>query len=195
MKALPFLLSVPLLLAACGSEAPAPDPSSSTVPEASDAVPARPVAVRADAPTVTLSSTGLAIGKGGEATTLEFGTAQAEAIAAMRKARGMPEITRNEECGAGVMDFAKFGPLTLNFMGGKLAGWRTEGDAGIVTADGMRTGLTLDDVRTERSVEELDSTLGGEFQYAAADGGAIGGFVGAGGKITSLHAGTNCFFR
>lgn len=158
-------------------------------------MPAPPAAVREDAPPVTVSSTGLAIGKGDERTALTFGMAQEEAIAAMRQARGMPQITRNQECGAGVMDFAKFGPLTLNFMGGKLAGWRTEGDVGIVTVDGMRTGLTLDDVRSERSVEELDSTLGGEFQYAAADGGTIGGFVGAGGKITSLHAGTNCFFR
>lgn len=193
MKALPAILLPALLaLAACGSDAP--DPAASpTVPLAEEAMPEP--AVRADAPRVTLMSTGVIVGEGDARQTLAFGMAQEPAIAAMRKARGMPQITRNEECGAGVIDAARFGPITLNFSGGKLAGWRATEGGGIVTGDGMRTGLTLDDVRAERPVEELDSTLDGEFQYAAPDGGTIGGFVGAGGKITSFHAGANCFFR
>ena len=41
---------------------------------------------------------------------------------------------------------------------------------------------------------DIDSTLTGEFEYTSADYGTIGGFS-KDGKISSLHAGMNCFFR
>lgn len=93
------------------------------------------------------------------------------------------------------MDFAAFGPVTLNFVDGKLAGWKAERGDNIVTSDGIRLGITIDDIRDERPVETIDSTLDGEFAYTVPDGGTIGGFADKAGTVLSLYAGTNCFFR
>jgi len=109
------------------------------------------------------------------------------------------EIDHNSECGAGPMEFTSFGPLTLNFQDGRLVGWFMEQGPGMVTSDGIRPGITLADLRSERSVRLVeDSTLDGEFEYAAPDGGTIGGFAlgeGDSAEVASLFAGTNCFFR
>lgn len=199
MKALSPLLviAIPasLALAACQSE-PATEASPSAT--ASDGEVEAPPAAPRDLPRVTLMPSGLAVAAGpggGAPVTIEFGTGQEQAIAAMRAARGLPEMSRNVECGAGAMDFAAFGPVTLNFVDGKLAGWSAEGNDNIVTSDGIRPGITLDDIRQERPVEAIDSTLDGEFAYTVPDGGTIGGFADKAGKVLSLHAGTNCFFR
>lgn len=109
-------------------------------------------------------SDGLAVAAGaggGGPVTLSFGMAQEQAIAAMRTARGLPVMSRNVECGAGAMDLAAFGPVTLNFVDGKLAGWKAERGDNIVTSDGIRPGITVDDIRDERPVETIDSTLDG----------------------------------
>ncbi|BBC72432.1 conserved hypothetical protein [Altererythrobacter sp. B11] len=109
------------------------------------------------------------------------------------------EIDRNMECGAGPMEFSSFGPLTLNFQDDRLVGWLMKEGPGMVTSDGIRPGVTLAELRGERSVELLpDSSLDGEFRYTAPDGGTIGGFASGAGPdavVTALFAGTNCFFR
>ena len=188
-------LTALLALAACGGEAPADnDPEAAATRPLVEEGAVPEAAVRADAPRLTLMGDGLIIGTG-EGTTLPFGMTQDAAIVAMRQARGMPQITRNAECGVGTMDSAKFGPVTLNFTGGKLTGWHVTEGGNAVTVDGMSPGLKLDDVRSERSVEMTDSTLDGEFTYGLPDGTVIGGFAAASGQITSLHAGETCFFR
>ncbi|AKH41291.1 hypothetical protein FHS61_001818 [Altererythrobacter atlanticus] len=109
------------------------------------------------------------------------------------------EIDHNPECGAGPMEFTSFGPLTLNFQEDRLVGWFMEKGPGMQTADGIRPGMTLAELREQRSVELLpNSTLGGEFTYMTPDGGTIDGFLegeGDGAIVTALYAGTNCFFR
>ncbi len=131
----------------------------------------------------------------GTATSLDFGTAQDRVLAALEPEFGKLAVTGNAECGAGPMEFASVGGLQLNFLGSKLAGWSAEPDTNLVTSDGIRAGIALADLKSERPVEMADSTLDGEFSYQSPDGGIIGGFVGGDGKITSLHAGVNCFFR
>ena len=97
------------------------------------------------------------------------------------------------------MEFTRYGPLTLNYQDGKLAGWFAKEGPQVVTTDGIKPGSFLRDLKVTRSVRMIaDSTLQGEFDYLAADGHPIGGFAkGAGrdARIDSLYAGVNCFFR
>ncbi len=204
---LPFVALV--ALAACQK------PSDETLPVDADASPAVAVTITPAAasaapevpatemPEVTLAANGIimvgAVGGRGTATTLEFGRDRANTLAVMGEDFGKPKLSKLAECGAGPMEFAAYGPLTLNFLGGKLVGWRAEKGAQVVTVDGIQLGNTLAEIKRERSAQRIpDTTLDGEFEYASGDGGTIGGFLeGAGdaAKAVSLHAGTNCFFR
>ena len=66
----------------------------------------------------------------------------------------------------------------------------------MVTSDGVAPGITsLESLKLERQVQELDTTLDGEFQYTSADYGTITGFADPDGTITGLAAGVTCFFR
>ncbi len=200
MKALPTLMFATLFgLAACQAEPDAPGQTPTAQPATPAPSASAPVAVTAtDSMQVRLMPDGLMLAnraRPADAQTLRFGMTEPDALAAMTAAKGAAKISTNAECGAGPMTFAEYGPLILNFVDGKFVGWRATGEEGIVTVDGIRPGVTLDDLRQERSVGEIDSTLEGEFSYAAAGGGSIGGFAGPDGRILSLHAGTNCFFR
>jgi len=136
---------------------------------------------------------------GAVASALRFGQPRAAVLAAMEPALGKPVVSRNEECGAGPMAFAAYGPLTLNFIDDRFAGWNAREGARVATADGVTLGMALGAIRTERSAALVSgSTLDGEFEYATAAGGTIGGFLrgeGEAARVTGLHAGVNCFFR
>lgn len=154
------------------------------------------------APEVTLTANSIiligAVEGRGTATTLEFGRDRKTVLDVLAFGFPKPKLSQNDECGAGKMDFAAFGPLMLNFLDGKFVGWLAEGRDGVVTVDGIRPGITIADLKRERPVERLDSTLDGEFEYVVADGTTIGGFAkgkGDAAVIQSLHAGVNCFFR
>ena len=198
-----------LVLAACDRtpDPVAPDASASATPAANKSPAAQPSPVQ-DAPAserreVTLAPDGIimvgAVDGRGTATTLDFGRDQANTLAVMKVDLGKPKLTKLAECGAGPMEFAAYGPLTLNFLGGKFVGWRAERGAQVVTVDGFQLGTTLPEIKTERSARRIpETTLEGEFEYASGDGGMIGGFLqGAGdtAKVASFHAGTTCFFR
>ncbi|GGD90937.1 hypothetical protein GCM10011515_08250 [Tsuneonella deserti] len=129
-----------------------------------------------------------------------FGSLRTEVDGLAERMFGHPdERSRNDECGAGPIEFSRYGPLTLNFQDGKLVGWLAHEGAQVVTSDGIRPGTKLRDLRVARSVRMIpDSTLEGEFDYLAADGHPIGGFVKGQGRdatVDSLYAGVNCFFR
>lgn len=174
--------------------------AEATVPQI---VSAGPTAPAVEMPEVTLAANGIimvgAIDGRGTATTLEFGRDQATTLAVMEVDFGKPKLSKLGECGAGQMEFAAWGPLTLNFLDGKFVGWRAEKGAQVVTVDGLQLGNTLAEIKGERSARRIpDTTLPGEFEYASGDGGTIGGFlegVGDAAKVTSFHAGTTCFFR
>ena len=104
------------------------------------------------------------------------------------------KTSSNPECGAGPMEFSQYGPLQIGYLDGKFAGWFLREGEGVVTSDGIRPGATIDALKGERQVRELDTTLPGEFEYTAADYGTIRGFAESG-KITALQAGVSCFFR
>ena len=171
--------------------------AASPVPSASAEAPA------GEAPAGTLMAKGIvmvgAVAGRGTATTLEFRRDQANALAVMAVDFGKPKLSKLGECGAGPMEFAAWGPLTLNFLDRKFVGWRAERGAQVVTVGGLQLGSTLAEIKRERSARRIpDTTLPGEFEYASGDGGTIGGFLeGAGdaAKVVSFHAGTTCFFR
>ncbi|KZX88432.1 hypothetical protein A3718_17645, partial [Erythrobacter sp. HI0019] len=132
---------------------------------------------------------------GGE--TLGFSTPRAEVDALAEQAFGAaPAKSRNEECGAGPMDFSQFGPLQIAYLDGSFAGWFLRAGEGVVTADGIAPGVTtLDALQDERQVQQLDTTLEGEFQYTTGDYGTITGFAAPDGSIDARQAGFSCFFR
>ncbi len=138
--------------------------------------------------------------RAGKTREFTFGASRDEVEAMAVRTFGPPdERSSNGECGAGPMDFSRYGALTLNFQRGKLVGWLAREGSGSVTSDGIRPGSFMRDLQVARSVRMIDgSTLAGEFDYLAADGHAIGGFASGDGrdaKIDSLYAGENCFFR
>jgi hypothetical protein len=184
-----------LLLAGCNSNDPAPKASAHPADKPTLAAHAKPrnKAVL-DAEGVTFDS------RAGKTREFEFGAPRAEVDAMAARMFGEPdEQTENKECGAGPMQFSRYGPLTMNFQDGKLVGWLArEGDE-VVTSDGIRPGAFMRDLKVARSARMIEgSTLEGEFDYLDADGHTIGGFAkgeGRDAKIASLYAGVNCFFR
>lgn len=177
-------LAAVLGLAACGQSEPTPEPAASTAP-AGDLVADALVVVDAD---------GLGA-KGREP--LRFGAPREKVDAALAKATGsQPEASHNEECGAGPMEFSGFGPLQVGYLDGRLAGWFLGKGEGVATSDGVVPGATtLELLALEHQVQQLDTTLEGEFQYTTADYGTITGFADPDGTITGLAAGVTCFFR
>ena len=136
-------------------------------------------------------------GVGAKGDPMRFGTLRTDVDHTLESAFGSaPNTTRNDECGAGPMEFSQFGPLQVGYQDEKLAGWFLGKGQGVVTSDGVAPGITsLESLKLERQVQELDTTLDGEFQYTSADYGTITGFADPDGTITGLAAGVTCFFR
>ncbi len=127
-----------------------------------------------------------------------FSAGRNEVTGALGSVLGKPiDIVRNEECGAGPMEFASFeGGLTVNFQNGGLVGWnigRSE------DAAAQKVGVVGDvQIGTTREVAEAadgfapfdNSTLGEEFSL----GPKLGGFIEED-AVSMMYAGTQCFFR
>ncbi len=198
MRAVAIVLAA--VLAACGDAAPEPAPTRAPEridPGAGAAVPVADI-TPAPAARLTLFADGIIV-DGEGAARLRFGGRQADIIDAVESELGAPVTSANGECGAGAMNFARFGDLTLNFLDGVFVGWLANGDADVETVDGIVLGSTLGAIKRERSAALVsESTLEGEFEYASGDGGTIGGFLAGEGqeaRVTALYAGVNCFFR
>ena len=200
-------LAAPLLalaLAGCGQEPAAPQPSASATALASATATPTPTAT-ATAPVVVgkaiLSAGGAGFGRASaSAIRFSFGASRAEVEKAADAALGAArERSANGECGEGPLEFTDYPGLRLAFQNGKFEGWLAREDAHIITSDGIRPGTFLRDLRITRSVRFVEgSTLDGEFEYLAADGNWIGGFVEGAereAKVVSLYAGLTCFFR
>lgn len=187
-------LAAVMALAACDrSQTPAP---------AEPAAPAETAATADDGPSVTdgglaIEAEGLRLfDDTGAARAIPFGTPQATAISTVAASVGgaAPEVTTNEECGAGATQFAQFSNgLQLLFQNDQFQGWFVD-KAGLTTADGMGVGSTRASIEDSRSVTvDAESTLGVEF-----DSGDVGGFLTDAtpqGTVTGLYAGLTCFFR
>lgn len=187
-----------LALAACDSAAPPAAPVKATARATATATAAaRAVVIR----NAIVDAAGIGLGKNaGTAAHFPFGSARGAVEQAAERWLGAPGThSRFDECGAGPMEFSRYGGLTLNFQDGKFTGWMLKEDPRAVTSDGIGPGAFMRDLEVTRSVSMVpDSTLDGEFTYIAADGQQICGFaVGKGrdAKIASLYAGLTCFFR
>ncbi len=137
----------------------------------------------------------------GERLTFPFGSGKPEVVA-MLKLFGPVEQNRNEECGAGPMNFLSSSAtgLTLNFQQSELVGWFFNGDGKSArTAQDITVGSTRAALERAMEIElQADSTLGVEFFSDFGSDGFIGGFLSdeeEGATVESLYAGTNCFFR
>ncbi|SFP13756.1 hypothetical protein [Qipengyuania nanhaisediminis] len=175
-------LPIAIGLAACSDE-PAPEPAPTQVVD------------RFEEARIIVNANGLAAASDKGAMVMRFGSPRAEVDAMAESAWGEAgEQSRQEECGAGAMDFTSYGPLQIAYQDDRFAGWFVRGGDGVVTSDGIRTGATLEALKSERQVREIDSTLPGEFEYTTGDFGTIRGFA-EDGTITALQAGLSCFFR
>ena len=195
-----MLLPLPLLVAACG------DPVTETVdPLPSETAIAAPEAEETEgvvaAQSLTVLDTGLRLnGVAGEDLTLDFGTAQTEALAALADVLGNPEMGVNEECGAGPVQFADYGALQLNFQDESLVGWAvddTVSDVEITSETGLAVGDARAMVSANDGFEALeDSTLGEEFTITAGTPDAtISGLFDDEGNVSDLWAGVVCNYR
>lgn len=185
------------LLAGCtaagdNGAAPAAAEGNAAAPEA--AAPAAPAQ-----PMLQIHGEGLRLADpaGGEGANLTFGAAQAEVLARLGFL-DQPEVSTNDECGAGPMEIAQFrNGLSLLFQERRFVGWSVDGriENRLPTTLGINTGgstrAELEAAYPGAAVEE--STLGHEF---SADG--LGGLLGGTGpdaRITAMWAGTTCMFR
>jgi hypothetical protein len=126
----------------------------------------------------------------------EFGMPKAEIVAAVAAIRGPATGSEtNQSCGAGPMEFTKFGPLTLNFQNGLFVGWSLDGPPAAQPIE-EEYGLGIGTLRDHLSGDDGEparietSTLGVEFE---AEG--ISGLLGSDAPdavVTHLWAGTNC---
>lgn len=187
-----FPVALSLLLIACGSGADnsAPAVETSTTP----------IDPRVAAAKVVVDANGLAVGQGSEREAPRFGSPRGEVDALLATAfSAPPETTSNAECDAGKTDFSKAGPLQVAYQDNRFVGWYLDKGEGVVTSDGIGTGIAMAALRNERPVQVLaDSTLDGEFQYQTGDAGMITGFFAGSqtdGTVKALAAGINCFFR
>lgn len=197
MRAL--LAGAALLVAACSGEAPAseePVPAANATEAASsDAVLVAAKAV--EPPKLLIDGAGLRRRdpSNGGTPLVAWGTPRATVDQMVGAALGVAvDKSLSQECGAGPLEFSRFGPLTLNYMDGGLVGWYLDGRsvAPLATVSGIGIGSTraqVMDVLKPQLIE--DSTLGDEFY---SDGEGLGGFF-EDGKVASLYAGTTCFFR
>lgn len=186
-----LLLALAASLAACGSETQTADEVATA--DATQSPTTNPLIERFDKAVIVVDANGVGP-KGAE--TFRFGTARGDVDPALAKAFGAEgEQGENFDCGAGPMQFSSYGPLQVAYQDGKLAGWYLRAGDRMATSDGVQPGTTtLEGLKGERQLRELDTSLPGEFEYTTADYGTIGGFS-EDGVITSLHAGMTCFFR
>lgn len=186
------LIALPFLLLACSGE-PSEEVATTDL-EGTEAPTTNPAVENFADALVVVDANGL--GARGQ-DMLRFGATRADVDAAMKKAFDIaPETSRNEECGAGPMDFSQYGPLQIAFMDGEFRGWFLREGRGVVTSDGVQPGTTtMQALKLEKQVRKIDTTLEGEFEYTAADYGTITGFADGEGSITALQAGISCFFR
>lgn len=128
---------------------------------------------------------------------LPFGMPRSEITSYLSRYLGTPgPLTGNQECGAGPMQFRRFGPLQLSFQDGRFAGWSIgPGEAGdgaveVSLRDGTRQDDPADPI-TSRFARLTDSTLGAEYH-----GDGINVLIDEdAGVVEWLMAGTNCTFR
>ncbi len=160
-------------LAACGA-------ATSTTTRDASTTPLRP------------DRAGLAIA--GNDQRIDFGRAEAGAIAAVTKVLGAAPVSRtdNAECGAGPATLVKYDRIDLLFQGGAFRGWSTD-DPRTAAANGLSAGITRRQLEGGGYGPFEATSLGVEFSA-----GGVSGLLPDNAPDTPvqmLWAGTSCFFR
>jgi len=168
-------------LSACESDVPSP--ADRLNGETADAIALEPGLV-------TLRSDGLTAGP----ESFFFAAGQVEVTTALSRSLGAAgDTSEMAECGAGPMESTSFpGGLTVNFQVGYLVGWFVDGGAENISVDGdVALGMPRNDAEAVSGYSVIqDSTLGEEFNIS----GELAGFI-EGDAVSTLYAGTQCFFR
>lgn len=179
------LLAVPLVVGGGSDDrlepeqfAP-PSPSPSATATAASTTPAR----------VDLVAEGLRLTSDSSSKALDFGLPEDQVVAALSALMRDPaERADLPDCGPTTIAVS-FGRFTAYVVDGLFQGWRS-GDATLSTADGLRVGSTLAEVRAARSdVTVTQGSLGTEFTA-----GGLSGLL-TDDVVTSLAAGQSCVFR
>jgi hypothetical protein len=189
-----------VLLAGCSGESK----NNTIAPKQAEAVPALPNALPKASAALAVDGEGLRIllGAGESARALAFGANEAIVVTAIEKMRGPAKRESNDECGAGPIQFAHLGGLSLLFQEGKFGGWSLDGDeaGGIGTMNGIAIGSSraaLDKAFPDTKIDP-ESTLGTEFYTGGEAEDGISGLLdgtGPNAKITNLWSGLSCNFR
>ena len=196
MRAAALLVSA-LILAGCGEKAQKPvDAPAGGI----TAAPSPTAAVLVAA--LDLDGLRLVDPASGKTRPLAFGLPRSTVEQAVAKATGItPKPSSLGECPAGPLDFAQFGPLTLNYLDGTFAGWSLRaGELDFSTMDGIGIGSTRSEVESSRTIEAVkDSTLGYEFFVGPSSAETTMSMIFDGAdreaKIENLWAGVACNFR
>ncbi|MCY7338943.1 MAG: hypothetical protein LH465_03170 [Sphingomonas bacterium] len=186
-------------MTACSEQAePENVTAAPTVPPVTIPVP-RPAA---QTPSLALEGEGLRLFNrdSGAARPVAFGTVRAETLAALAF-RGPPEIGKQNECGAGALDYAAWPDgLKLYFQNGAFAGWAVNGHGkggtntpALTTAAGIGPGSTRAQLTDAYDARFVSSTIGTEFTAGGLAGLLDGPQTTA--RITDLWAGVSCIFR
>ncbi|MDQ3057443.1 MAG: hypothetical protein M3Q96_06855 [Pseudomonadota bacterium] len=194
--------------APANSESPASAAPASTSPTPAPVkvAPADPVqsATTANAPLqLALSGEGLDFVSGrGSVRHLVFDTPATAAIDAVTRAHGgvAPQLSRNEECGAGPLDMATWpNGLTVMSQDDRFVGWSVSrgaadgGNAGLATMAGIGFGSTRRELEAAYAANIRETTLGEEF--VAGDVFGVLDGTGPSARITAMWAGASCNFR
>jgi hypothetical protein len=151
-----------------------------------------------DRPAVRLAADGLKLldVESGEIDTVGFGTSQDDTVQFIGTALGDPTgSSMNEECGAGALGQVDFqGDLKLYFRAGEFAGWEVGEDSGYSAENGIRVGMTSDQLMAAtQEMEGEESSIGYEWNADGFSGLLTEG--GPNGAITNIWAGTTCIMR
>ena len=198
-----FALAAAFGLLACSPAAETPAQTPVEPPVVAEPVPAGdPAAPAAGVTAILLEGDGFMPanpGGGGTGLKLSFGDPRARVIDYMTGLHGgtAPQTDSNDECGAGPVQFARWGDdFTLAFQDGKFAGWWAgeKAPVGFSTVQDIHVGSTLAEVRAAwPDVEVMNDSIGPEFASADIFGLLTGTTASA--RVTALWAGVSCVFR
>jgi hypothetical protein len=194
---LPLGLALAAVTAACSHAAPAPGPAAAA--QSGEIAVSEPAGLIVG--NLRLSSDGLAAGMPGLHTnqSFRFGVTKAEIVAAVAQMRSWETPSEADgECGAGPMEYTRFGKLTLNSRNGLFVGWSLDGPRetepieeeyglGIGTPRADIAAIDSDEVRFETTARGVEFDAGGIHGLLSSNApDAI---------VTALWAGTNCQIR
>ncbi len=204
MRIIPLVILALAALAGCSNDAPSdeapetgPAVSQNSAPaKTAPAVPDPSMAAK-ESPALAVDAEGLRLfnKQSGSARSVAFGMKRADVLA-MLAFRGPPGTGRNEECGAGPLDYANWPDgLGLYFQGGTFVGWNLDERASgaITTASGIGPGSSRADLDGAYAAQVSETTLGTEFAAGELFGLLDG--KGKSAKITNMWGGVSCNFR